>query len=76
MNDDKFDPKRDSAYYVAREMMRDRIAHLSAEIARLENEITDVGIEIDRLDYRDRDAIEAAIDKYGNRQKTDPGDER
>ncbi|WP_417585011.1 hypothetical protein [Pelagibacterium sp.] len=60
----KFDQERDSAYHVAREGMRNRIAHLSAEIARLETEIVDVGVEMSALDYRDRDAIEAAIEKY------------
>ncbi|WP_332715802.1 hypothetical protein [Pelagibacterium mangrovi] len=70
-----FDPDRDTAYYVAREAMRNRIAELSAEIERLEREIVDVGVEMSGLDYQDRDAIEAAIDKYGNRQNNDPGDD-
>lgn len=60
----EFDLERDSAYHVAREAMRNRIAALSAEIARIESEIVDVGVELSGLDYRDRDAIERAIEKY------------
>jgi hypothetical protein len=71
-----FDFERDSAYHVARERMRNRIAHLSAEIERIENEIVDIGVEMDALDYRDRDAIEKALEKYRERGKKDPGDDR
>ncbi|WP_417582950.1 hypothetical protein [Pelagibacterium sp.] len=63
-----FDLERDSAYHVAREVMRNRIATLSAKIDRLESEIVDVGVAMDALDYRDRDAIETAIERY---QKSD-----
>ena len=62
-----FDPDRDTSYHVAREAMRHRIAHLSAEIARLERQVVDVGVEMSGLDYRDRDAIEKAIEKYRRR---------
>ncbi|AEQ52701.1 hypothetical protein [Pelagibacterium halotolerans] len=63
----EFDSDRDTVYHVAREAMRYRIAELSAEIERLEREIVDVGVEMSGLDYQDRDAIEAAIDKYRKR---------
>ncbi|WP_116654011.1 hypothetical protein [Pelagibacterium sediminicola] len=59
-----FDPDRDSAYHVAREAMRNHIAHLSAQVEKLENEIVETGVEMGELDSTDRDAIEATIAKY------------
>lgn len=59
-----FDLERDSAYHAARELMRNRIAHLSAEIEKLEGEIVDVGVEMSNLDYRDTNAIDATIERY------------
>ena len=60
----EFDLDRWASYEVAREAMRDRIATLSAEVARIENEIVDVGVEMGQLDSTDMDAIQTAIAKY------------
>lgn len=63
-DDVEFDLDRWASYEVAREAMRDRIATLSAEVARIENEIVDVGVEMGQLDSTDMDAIQTAIAKY------------